>query len=66
MPEDIKQKQLQADMLSETELLENAKPFFEKEFNVKLHIYTEGDQNINDPQQKAKFAKPYRPAIYIE
>ena len=66
MPEDIKQKQLQADILNETELLETAKIFFEKEFNVKLHIYTEGDKNIDDPQQKARFAKPYRPAIYIE
>ncbi len=66
MPEDIKQKQLQADTLNETELLKNAKPFFEKEFNVKLHIYTEGNKNIDDPQQKARFAKPYRPAIYIE
>ncbi|MCW8802703.1 MAG: class I tRNA ligase family protein, partial [Candidatus Bathyarchaeota archaeon] len=65
MPEDIKQKQLQADVLNETEILETAKAFFEKEFTVKLHIYTEGDPNIDDPQGKARFAKPYRPAIYM-
>jgi len=66
MPEDIKQKQLQVGALNESKLLETAKTFFEKEFNVKLHIYTEDDSSIKDPQQKARFAKPYRPAIYIE
>ncbi|MDG6223305.1 MAG: leucine--tRNA ligase [Candidatus Bathyarchaeota archaeon] len=66
MPEDIKQKQLQADVLDETKLLKTAKTFFEKEFNVTLNVYTEDDSNIKDPQQKARFAKPYRPAIYIE
>ena len=66
MPEDIKQTQLQVGALDESELLETAKAFFEKEFTVKLHIYTEDDSSIKDPQQKARFAKPYRPAIYIE
>ena len=65
MPQDLKQKQLKVGVLDETELLKTAEKFFKKEFNVKLHIYIEDSSNIDDPQQKARFAKPYRPAIYI-
>ncbi|PVX25589.1 MAG: leucine--tRNA ligase [Candidatus Bathyarchaeum sp.] len=65
MPEDMKQRQLQIGALDETKLLETAEAFFEKEFNVKLHTCREDDPNIVDPQRKAGFAKPYRPAIYM-
>jgi hypothetical protein len=65
MPEDMKQRQLQIGTLDETKLLETAKTFFGKEFNVAVHAYTEDDPNIHDPQRKAGFAKPYRPAIYM-
>jgi leucyl-tRNA synthetase len=65
MPEDMKQRQLQIGTLDETKLLETAKTFFGKEFNATIHTYTEDDPNINDPQRKAGFAKPYRPAIYM-
>lgn len=65
MPEDMKEMQLQIGTLDETGLLGEAAGFFEREFNVKLHVYSEDDQNIHDPQNKTKFAKPYRPAIYI-
>jgi len=65
MPEDMKQRQLQTGTLDEAELLENAEAFFGREFNVKIHAYREDDPNIHDPQRKAGYAKPYRPAIYI-
>jgi leucyl-tRNA synthetase len=65
MPEDMKQRQLQTGALDETGLLRNAEAFFGREFNVKIHAYTEDDPNIHDPQRKAGYAKPYRPAIYI-
>jgi leucyl-tRNA synthetase len=65
MPEDMKQRQLQTGTLDEAELLENAESFFGREFNVKIHAYREDDPNIQDPQRKAGYAKPYRPAIYI-
>ncbi len=65
MPEDMKQRQLQTEALDEAKLLETAEAFFGREFNVKIHAYREDDQNINDPQRKAGYAKPYRPAIYI-
>ncbi|MCW4035251.1 MAG: leucine--tRNA ligase [Candidatus Bathyarchaeota archaeon] len=66
MPEDMKQKQLQVAELNETELLETSQEFFAREFNAKVFSFQEDSQDIVDPQSKAKFAKPYRPAIYIE
>jgi leucyl-tRNA synthetase len=65
MPEDMKQRQLQTGALDETGMLKNAEAFFEREFNVKIHAYTEDNPNIHDPQKKAGYAKPYRPAIYM-
>ena len=65
MPEDMKQRQLQTGALDETGLLETAEAFFGREFNVKIHAYREDDPNIHDPQRKAGYAKPYRPAIYM-
>ncbi len=65
MPEYMKQRQLQTGALDETGLLRNAEAFFGREFNVKIHAYKEDDPNIHDPQRKAGYAKPYRPAIYI-
>ncbi|MBT8171300.1 leucine--tRNA ligase [Candidatus Bathyarchaeota archaeon] len=65
MSEDMKQKQLQIGELEENKLLESAKTFFEKELKVKLHTFTEDDLKMYDPKMKARYAKPYRPAIYI-
>jgi leucyl-tRNA synthetase len=65
MPEDMKQRQLQIGALDEAKLLKTAEAFFGREFNVKIHVYREDDPDIHDPQRKAGFAKPYRPAIYI-
>jgi leucyl-tRNA synthetase len=65
MPEDMKKMQLQIGTINEKELLKHAADFFEREFNVKLHAYSEDDKEICDPQRKAGFAKPYRPAIYM-
>lgn len=65
MPEDIKRKHMQAGILDETKVLQASKAFFEKEFNVELHTFTEYDSKIHDPKKKARYAKPYRPAIYI-
>jgi leucyl-tRNA synthetase len=65
MPEDMKQKQLQIGAIDEASLLEQAEAFFGREFNAKIHAYREDDMQIHDPQRKAGYAKPYRPAIYV-
>jgi leucyl-tRNA synthetase len=51
--------------LSEKEALEEAGAFFEKELGCTVEIFPE-DANPFDPENKARFATPFRPAIYIE
>ena len=65
MPEDMKQKQLQIGAVDEATLLKQAAAFFGREFNAKIRTYTEDNEQIHDPQRKAGYAKPYRPAIYV-
>ncbi len=66
MPTDRKTRQLEIGLLDEKTLLEEAEAFFRSDFNAKIHVYKEGEEQLYDPQRKAGFARPYRPAIYIE
>jgi leucyl-tRNA synthetase len=66
MPQDRKERQLATGALDEKTLLEKAEIFFGREFNAKIHVYMEDEKQLRDPQKKAEFARPYRPAIYIE
>jgi leucyl-tRNA synthetase len=63
---EAKQKRIQTGLVNETEVLEEAKSFFQKELNAEIHVYDEEDPERHDPKQRAQLAKPYRPAIYIE
>ena len=65
IPEEIKRKQIFVGMLDETGLMKQTAEFFEREFNIKLHVFKEDEMNLFDPHRKAESAKPYRPAIYI-
>ena len=65
IPEKMKQRQLFVGIFDETDLIKRAAEFFEREFNIKLHVFNEDNMNLFDPQRKAELAKPYRPAIYI-
>ncbi|MEM2465823.1 MAG: leucine--tRNA ligase [Candidatus Bathyarchaeia archaeon] len=51
--------------IDETAILESAKKFLEAELNAEITIQTEGKEHY-DPKKRAKLAKPWRPAIYIE
>lgn len=51
--------------LTEKEALDEANAFFERELGCKVEVFNEGD-NPYDPENKARFAAPFRPAIYIE
>jgi len=43
--------------------LNNARKFFERELNIKVEVQKE---TTYDPENKAKFALPLKPAVYIE
>jgi leucyl-tRNA synthetase len=64
--EETKRRRLQIGLMNETEALEEAKGFFQRELNAEIHVYNEEDAERHDPKQRAQLAKPYRPAIYIE
>lgn len=51
--------------INEKEYLEESKNFIKKEFGSDVEIYS-CDEDIYDPKNKARFAVPFRPAIYIE
>jgi leucyl-tRNA synthetase len=59
-------KRLEMGVVNEVVLLENAIGFFQREFSCNVLVYEESDPWIEDPAQRAKRAKPYKPAIYVE
>ncbi|MDG6217959.1 MAG: leucine--tRNA ligase [Candidatus Thermoplasmatota archaeon] len=52
--------------IDETRYLSEAKTFLESLFHCTITIYSADDSTIEDPTQKARFAEPRRPAIYVE
>jgi leucyl-tRNA synthetase len=53
-------------MVNESILLQNAEKFFKSEFNAEIHVGAESDPWVEDPADRAKRARPYRPAIFVE
>lgn len=64
-PEERKRR-LSVGTINELELLCEAAPFFKREFNVPVEIFSETDTSRHDPKNRAQLSEPYRPAIYIE
>ena len=64
--EDLKKRKLEASMLDEKTVIEEAKAFLQKEFNAEVSVYNEEDLEKYDPRSRASQSKPYRPAIYME
>ncbi|MCL2550478.1 MAG: leucine--tRNA ligase, partial [Methanimicrococcus sp.] len=65
---DVVLKYLEAN-LDEKAVLEEAKPFFERELGCPVEIFSAEEidaGNAYDPEKKSRFAEPGRPAIYIE
>ena len=38
----------------------------ENDYGIKLQVFSEDNQNKYDPKNKARMARPYKPAILIE
>jgi len=51
---------------TEKDFLEESKGVVEKKTGIKVEVYAVNDKSKYDPQEKAKRAKPGKPAIYIE
>jgi leucyl-tRNA synthetase len=66
IPEERKQKLLKIGVFDENQAIKDAKEFLGRELNAEIQVYREEDPQRYDPKNRAKAAKPYRPAIYIE
>ena len=64
-PSDTAKLRLDMGMINEVNLMEDAIGFFQQEFGCDIKIYNESDPWIEDPANRAKRAKPYRPAIFV-
>lgn len=52
--------------IQEVKSLEQAKVFLEAEFGCEVIVISADDPARNDPKGKARFAKPGRPAVFLE
>ena len=66
IPDEKKQRLIQVGGVDESQTLKEAQDFFKRELNAEIHFYNEEDADRYDPKKRARTAKPYRPAIYIE
>jgi leucyl-tRNA synthetase len=65
----VRERRIKIDSFDEKIPLEDAKSLLINEVGnnqLELYIYSEDDMDKYDPKQKSKFARPYKPAIYIE
>ncbi len=65
MPKERKERLMQIGMVDESRILETAKTFLETEVNAEIIIQKEEEKRY-DPKNRAKLARPWRSAIYIE
>ena len=66
-PTEIRRTKLESKNFNEKNFLVNELAGIGKrEFNVEIQIFSESDSNIYDPKNKAKHARPFKPAILIE
>jgi leucyl-tRNA synthetase len=66
MATDLRRRRIQLGELDEHSALVEAREFFAKELRTEVEVHGEEDRDVYDPKGRAKFAEPYRPAIFIE
>jgi leucyl-tRNA synthetase len=54
------------ELIDERGYLEDSKEFLKSEFSCKVEVFDADDEARYDPNSKAKFATPWRPAIFVE
>jgi leucyl-tRNA synthetase len=66
LSDEKKRRLAKAGLTDEAQVLSEAKDFFKRELDAEIHVYNEDDPERYDPKNKARTAKPHRPAIFIE
>jgi len=62
----ILKKHLEIGYVDEFKAITDAKNYYTRELKAQIDCYKEAGEGIYNPKNRAGFAKPYRPAIYIE
>ena len=66
-PTEIRETKLKTKEFDEKSLISNELISLAKaDFGVELQVFSESDDNIYDPKGKARYARPFKPAILIE
>ncbi|MGD9963009.1 MAG: leucine--tRNA ligase [Thermoplasmata archaeon] len=52
--------------VDELSVLKGASPFLKGQFGCEVAVFSADDKDREDPKGKAKFARPGRPAVYLE
>ncbi|MEM2760286.1 MAG: leucine--tRNA ligase [Nitrososphaerales archaeon] len=63
---DSRKRKVELGPFDESKIVSDANRLFAKEFDVEILVYNENDAGIVDPKERAKTARPYKPALYIE
>jgi leucyl-tRNA synthetase len=66
---EVRERRMKIDSFDEIIPLDDGKSLLVREVgnnNLEVNIYSEDDNDKYDPKQKSRFARPYKPAIYIE
>ena len=54
------------ELIDEEKVLSELHFIIQSEFGIPLRVFSESDTNKYDPKNKARAARPYKPAILIE
>jgi leucyl-tRNA synthetase len=65
-PLERKQRLVAVGLINEAQTLKEAEDFLKSEIDAEITVYAEEDVKRYDPKNRARLAKPWRPAIYIE
>lgn len=66
MPSDLRARKIRAGAIDEKSALIEATEFLAKEIRAEVDVRSEEEAELYDPKGRAKFAEPYRPAIFVE
>ena len=66
-PTDLRKTKMNAGEINESEIISNElSSLIETDYKIKLQVFSENDSEKYDPKNKARIARPYKPAILIE
>jgi leucyl-tRNA synthetase len=66
-PTELRKTKMHAGEIDESEIISNElSSLIEADYGIKLQVFSENDSDKYDPKNKARIARPYKPAILIE